>query len=203
MNSENTGSKQDCVEKPRCLIGCAILRNEILWLIEKHRWPLRTIFLDSSLHNDPEGLSTALITTLSAHQQCDTIIFYGACHPHMDEILSKTSALRTPGQNCVEILLGHDLFTEELSRGAYFLFEDWAIHWDSIITSVFGNNWDVTKEIFQGDRKYMLAIKTPCSGDFAEYAIKAAASVGLPLRFMEAPLEYLESALIEAINRSI
>jgi hypothetical protein len=131
------------------------------------------------------------------------IVFYGACHPLMEKILDSAGTFRTGGQNCVEMLLGDGLFTAELEQGAFFLLEEWARCWERIVTATFGTNWDVIREMYQGDRNYLLCISTPCSGDFRGEAEEAGRLVGLPLRWMEISLDHLETVLQEAINRKM
>lgn len=183
------------------LIGCGILKKEINWLIEKNNWPLKTVFLDSALHIDFEKMYKGLSTKLAQHSMDDIKIFYGACHPLMDDILENANVFRTKGQNCVDILLGNDLFTKELTNGAYFLLEDWAMRWNYISTKTFGNDNEITREIFQSDRKYMLGIITPCSDDFTKEAEMAAKDVGLPLKWTEVSLDNLEEALYSLLNQ--
>jgi hypothetical protein len=183
------------------LVGCGILKKEVRWLIEKNHWPVDTAFLDSALHIDFDKLLKKLTSTLSRHRERKVIVFYGTCHPLMEKALEKAGTFRTHGQNCVEILLGHALFTEELSKGAFFLFEDWARRWEHLTTKTFGDNLTVAREIFQGDRKYMLCLRTPCSGDFTAKAEQAGAMMGLPVRWMDVPLDHLESVLQTAIAR--
>jgi len=177
------------------LIGCGILRKEITWLINKNRWPLDTVFLDSSLHIDFEKLDKGLTSKLKKHSNRDVIVFYGECHPLMDNIIEDFNVMRSKGQNCVDMLLGNEVFTRELSNGAYFLLEDWALRWDSICSKTFGENHEVTRQIFQDDRKYMLGLKTPCSGNFTTEAEIAAQQIGLPFRWMEVGLDNLEATL--------
>lgn len=181
------------------LVGCGILKNEIRHLIEANHWPLDTYFLDSALHIDFEALSQSLKSALAAHAGRNTIVFYGCCHPLMEKMLEDAGTIRTVGQNCVDMLLGNEMFTEELSKGAFFLLEDWARRWELISEKTFGKNREVMREIFRGDRKYMLALETPCSGDFRAEAEAAAAAAGLPLRWMNVSLDHLKTVIEAAI----
>ena len=185
------------------LLGCGILKNEVGLLIEKNHWPLDTLFVDSMLHADFEALATTLRAALTRHSGRRTVVFYGACHPLMERMLEDAGTLRTAGQNCVEMLLGHGRFTAELADGAYFLLEDWARHWDQMITGTFGTNDAVTKQIFQGDRSSLLCLRTPCSGDFSVEAEQASKRVGLPLRWLDVSLDHLEAVLREAMQKSV
>jgi len=182
------------------LIGCGIFQKEITYLQQQHGWQLDTDFLNPALHINLEKLEKNLSLKIEKHSQRNAIIFYGACHPSMDCIVQKANAIRPAGQNCVEMLLGNELFTSELSNGAFFLLEHWALHWDSVIAKTFGNNMEITRQIFQEDRKYLLGVRTPCSGDFTKEAESAAHSVGLPLQWMDVDLHYLKSVLLSTIH---
>jgi hypothetical protein len=188
--------------KPLLLVGCGILQKEIRFLIEKNRWPLETLFLDSTLHIDFDRLFMALTTALESHKEREIIVFYGACHPLMEAVTGSTGSIRTMGQNCVEMLLGTERFTDELEKGAFFLLEEWACRYKQIMTATFGPNQKIMREIIQGDRSCLLCVTTPCSGDFRAEAEVAGSLVGLPLRWMDVSLEHLEAVLRDAINEA-
>jgi hypothetical protein len=182
------------------LLGCGVLRKEILRLIEKNGWPLDTLFLDSVLHCELAKLAYSLQSALVAHRDRDIIVFYGCCHPQMESMLEEAGALRTDGQNCLDMLLGHDVFLTETENGAFFLLEEWARHWPRVVSSSLGTNRiEVIREIFQTDRKYILGLRTPCSGDFAAEAEAAAQMVDLPLRWKDVGLDNLETVLQAAV----
>lgn len=184
-------------------MGCGILKKEVKLIIKKNQWPLDTLFLDSALHVDFNKLSKYLTSALNRHQGKNIIVFYGCCHPLMDQMLEKEKTFRTRGQNCVDMLLGYPLFSEELAKGAFFLLEDWALRWDHVITKYFGTNEKLIKDIFQGDRQYLLCVRTPCSGDFESLAEQAGQKAGMPLKWMDTGLEHLESILLEAVTRKM
>jgi len=186
---------------PLLLLGCGILQREIRFLIEKNGWPLETHFLDSALHIDFDKLSQALTSALKHHQERETIVFYGACHPLMDKMLAAANTLRTGGQNCVEMLLGPERFSVELEQGAFFLLEEWAHRWERIVTATMGTNREVIREMYREDRGYLLCLSTPCSGDFRKEAEEAGRLVGLPLRWLDVSLDRLESVLQDAIDK--
>lgn len=192
-------------EERLLLAGCGILKKEIRRLIEKNCWPLDTVFLDSSLHCDMKRLEECLKALLARHHDRNMIIFYGTCHPLIDRMLAEAHTFRTSGQNCVEILLGHDLFTRELANGAFFMLEDWAQRWEEITIKGLGTtNPQVIREIYrEGGRNYLLCLRTPCSSDFTVEAAAAGVLVGLPVRWMDVTLDLLEAVLQTAINRKI
>jgi hypothetical protein len=184
------------------LLGCGILKREVSFLIAKNRWPVETLFFDSAMHVDFTQLGSTLTHTLARHKGENVIVFYGACHPLMEGILAEASTFRTCGQNCCEMLLGPAVFHSELAQGAFFLLEDWAGRWAHILFKAFNTKkLEIVRDIFQGDRSYLLGLRTLCSNDFTEAAVEAAAMVGLPLRWMDAPLDHLEAVLFEAITQ--
>lgn len=190
-------------EPAQVLVGCGILHKEVSYLIEKNGWHLATRFLDSALHNYLGKLSEQLNAALAdeRRQGHDPVIFYGCCHPNMEQIARSWQVRRTSGQNCIVMLLGYQRFMQELEAGAYFLLEDWANTWQPMITQCFGANPAVVREIFHGSHKVMIALRTPCSDDFTAAAERAAAFVELPLVWLDTDLSHLEAMLAEAIGQ--
>jgi hypothetical protein len=194
--------KTEQIAADSLLVSCGILRKEVRWLVEANHWPVEAHFLDSSLHVDFDRLGRTLTAALTRVHGRPTTVLYGCCHPLMDQLVDAKEVARTAGQNCVEMLLGHDLFTRELGNGAYFLLEDWAVRWSYISAIIFGGDVETMRSIFQGDRKYILGLRTPCSGDFTDAAAAASETVGLPLRWMDVSLRHLESVLRDAFSRA-
>jgi len=173
------------------LIGCAILKKEVEYLFAEQGWPCSRIFLPSSLHFDFDQLRETLDGTILKNSGKETLLLYGTCYPGIDQL---ATVRRIPCQNCVEMLLGPERFKEQLENGAYFLLEEWATNWDEILEKTFGNR-EVAREIFQLDRRFLLALRTPCSGEFSAAATAAADSVGLPLRWLDVSLDHLKQQL--------
>lgn len=191
--------------KPLVLVGCGILHKEVDYLVKKNGWKVETQFLRSALHNYFDQLYNQLDSTLKADENAgkDTVVFYGACHPKMEGLLECHHTVRTRGQNCIVMLLGYERFMAELETGAYFLLEDWALTWEPMITECFGANQTVIREIFHSSHKRMIALRTPCSGDFTAAAEAAARFVDLPLEWMDVSLDHLEAVLAEAIEHKL
>ncbi len=187
------------------LVGCSILHKEVDFLIKKNNWHIETHYLNSALHNYLNRLSTELNDALDKEHDKgkETVVFYGSCHPTMDNLLEDHATCRTHGQNCIVMLLGYEHFMQELSKGAYFLLEDWALTWEPMITECFGNNLTVIREIFHSSHKYILALRTPCSDDFTEAAEKAAAFIDLPLHWLDVDLQELETVMADAIQEKL
>ena len=184
------------------IIGCGILKKEIRFLAAKNGWHQGMTFLPSGLHVDFEKLQFSLEGCLQLHTGEPAVVFYGACHPRMEQILAAAGVTRTPGQNCVDIYLGHERFCRELEQGAFFLFEDWALHWKEIVGAVMPGDPEIMRSIFRGSHTYLLAIRTPCSDDFSAEAEAISAMTSLELRWVDAGLEHLEATLAATLDRA-
>ena len=184
------------------IIGCGILKKEICCLAEKNGWHQRMTFLPSGLHVDFAKLQGSLEKCLRLYAGEPVIVFYGACHPRMDQILGSAHVIRTPGQNCVDIYLGHEIFCRELEQGAFFLFEDWARHWKEIVGAIMPGDPEIMRSIFRSAHTYLLAIRTPCSDDFSAEAEAISAMTSLELRWIDAGLEHLEANLAATLDRA-
>lgn len=184
------------------LLGCGILAREIERIIRERGWSLDCDFLPSALHMNLDALSRELSSGLKRNSGRFTTVFYGCCHPLMDRMVGEAGAVRTPGRNCMEMLLGTEVYDRELMAGAFFIMDEWAWRWDDIMTRTFGPNRTILAEIMQLDRKYILAIRTPCSLDFSEAAQNASRQTGLPLRWMDIGLERLETVVQAAVAQA-
>ncbi|PIQ27044.1 hypothetical protein COW36_03200 [bacterium (Candidatus Blackallbacteria) CG17_big_fil_post_rev_8_21_14_2_50_48_46] len=192
-------------EEKLLLTGCGILKKEVHFLIKKNNWPVETLLLNSALHCDLKKLKQALTGVLKKQQAHPLIVFYGTCHPQMDQILTEGHTFRTQGQNCVEILLGPEQFQSELAKGAFFLLEDWAQRWQEISAKALGTTKpEIIREIYhESGIKYLLAIKTPCSGDFSHEAQKIAELLKIPARWMNVDLKHLEQILQNVVEQKL
>src|SRR5208283_3166698 len=88
-----------------------------------------------------------------------------------------------------------------IAQGAYFLLEGWVRDWDRTTTVLYGRNQKLMADIFRGERKYLLGLRTPCSGQSNLAAERIGRMIGLPLRWLDVSLDHLETVLQEAIDR--
>lgn len=196
MNMVHTNKKK----AEKVLISCGILKEEIRFLIDKNQWVIKPVFLNSSLHVDFDKLWKALNKSLEVHADTDKYVCYGTCHPLMGKMIKENKAKRTAAQNCVELVLGKEKFNDEIEKGAFFLFEDWANNWKTVTGSVFGTDPEILKEVFQSEHSYLMAIKTPCSNDFSEKANEISLLLDLPVKWINVGLEHLEKELVQTLT---
>lgn len=183
----------------KALISCGILKKEINYLISKNQWNVNPTFLHSGLHTNFDKLWNTLSKSIDKHQSQETLVCYGSCHPLMHKLMEKTNSKRTLVQNCVDLILGKAKFNEELEKGAFFLFEDWALNWDKIAPPIIGKNPLHIKELYSSEHNYLLCIETPCSNDFSIYANEISEITGLPVKWLKTDLKQLENNLKELI----
>lgn len=100
-----------------------------------------------------------------------------------------------PGCNCVARLLGPEIYRRECAAGALFLLEGWARDWPRWARATFGADGAVLRELLQVDHRYLLGVRTPCSGDFRAEAAAVAQRTGLPVRWLDVGLTDLAAAL--------
>ena len=201
MNTEH-GKAGNEDRESYALVGCGILQEEVRFLIEKNNWQIESYFLSSLLHVDFNKLESGLKALLKKHKNRKIIVFYGCCHPLIDKMLEPAKAVRTKGQNCIDILLGPELFQSHLTDGAFFLLEDWARQWEMLVKKGMGTNMEIVREMFRSDRKYFLALNTPCSPDFTREAEQCSRVMQVPLQWLNVSLDHLEDVLEQALRQA-
>lgn len=185
------------------LIVCSILKKEVQFLCEKNGWAFPAKYLCSSLHTDFDRLDNSLHKAFrTALPTSPKVVLYGTCHPLMERYIKENGAFRTPVQNCIELLLGTKVFTEELENGAFFLLEEWAHSWDKITTQAFGKNDRNKWDILHHGHNHILCLRTPCSNDFKKEAEQISKQTGMSLKWRTVTLKIMERHLKETIERA-
>lgn len=174
------------------IIGCGILRRELQWLEQHRGLTFDAELLGPALHLDLPKLERVFGAQLERTAPRSPGVFFGACHPGLDTWLATRGTPRTRALNCVEMLLGPERYEAELTAGAYFLLEPWARTWTQALATTFGDRPELVREIFRGAHTRVLALRTPCSGDFTAAATTASEATGLPLEWLDVDLGHLE-----------
>ncbi|MBN2344524.1 MAG: DUF1638 domain-containing protein [Deltaproteobacteria bacterium] len=174
------------------MISCSILKKEVLHVLKRREGAVDITFLPSSLHNDLDKLSARLNDAMGRFN-APTVVLYGTCHPQMDKFISHHNAQRIPCQNCIELLLGAEQYTQYLADGAFFLLEEWAHSWEKNIAAALGANIAARNALLRDSHQYLLCVNTPCSRDFSVQAKNIAKQTDLPIRSLDVELNYLEN----------
>jgi hypothetical protein len=188
---------------PMTLVGCGILRAEVEALVAKNGWDVEVKWLGAALHDEPVTLARAHDAALGRARRPCVLVGYGACAAGADALVARHGVVRLEGENCLAQLLGEERYHEAIADGAYFLLERWARDWPRAMPRNFGPRLSVLREIFHVDRRYLLALETPCSGDYREAAEHAGRDVDLPVRWLRVTLDTLEAGLSRAMARAL
>ena len=142
----------------RCIISCAILHDEINYLMETGFLnPRRILFTPPGLHAVPERLEKYLIKRLSQARECcsenEIIVVYGKkCHVSVDAPLKRVdSILQEAGQGITRVQgdYGYDMLAgfedrQRISGGRQdkilWFTPGWLKNWKTIYQRYFG--WD-------------------------------------------------------------
>ena len=187
--------------EPLHVVSCDVLRKELEYLTKKNRWSIAPTFLSSNLHVSLDSLERALLHALDRPQPSDCMI-YGVCHPRMDRICADRHIVRTPVQNCIEMLIGKSMFTSLLEDGAFFILEQWAFHWNTIASEVFIGSPSSRYEILKEEHEYILCLRTPCSTNFYKEAEAVSEETGLPLQWRDVSLHHMEEVLLRTFEQA-
>jgi hypothetical protein len=180
------------------VVCCGTLEREVRLLAARNTWPVVLRFVDDSLHGDPDTLAVVLSYEL-AQAGRGAVVVYGRCHPDMDALVGRAGAQRLPFCNCIEMLLGTELYERELAAGTYFLLESWARRWGAHASATLGADPAAAGAVLRSELRCLLCLQTCCSVDFAQAADWVSRRTGLPLRSLRVRLANLETALAAAI----
>lgn len=115
-------------------IACSIFQKEIEILIAQERITIPFEFIDSELHMKPLELKDVLKRKLKP--QC--LVCYGKCEPNLDQSPDNNNIIKTEGLNCVEIILGKELYRKLRRDGNFFLMPEWTLKWERIFKELLG-----------------------------------------------------------------
>ncbi len=123
-------------------ISCAVFKDEIMALKDRH-WPNLTIeFLSSMLHMRPDKLANILDTRLKGNkfQENKALLIYGDCCMKMTDFTQRPGIVRVRGNNCCQMMLGNAEYRRLSHEGAFFLFPEWVRRWRHIFSTELGLN---------------------------------------------------------------
>lgn len=183
----------------RRLLACAVLEREVRTVLADADLDLEPRFLDPALHEATDRLPAAVAEALD---HPGAVVCCGLCHPALERTVKAGGGVRTCALNCLELLLGRERYRAEAAAGTYFLPEAWARDWLTYARRVFGPGDRALRALMRSECTSLLALRTPCSGEFEAEARAVAEFTGLPLRWADADLVPLREALEQAAGRA-
>jgi len=187
-------------KKPKIGISCSIFRREIKLLQEQKQLEIPFRYLGSMLHLDPEELDERLqaVTSEDHHDGKDIILVYGDCCPYMYTIKKQDHVKKIPGKNCIEILLGNDLYTNLIREGAFFLMPEWAKRWREIFQDEFKLYGEDARSFMTELHTKLIYVDTGLTPIPENLLIEISEYSGLPTEIMPVSLEKLLTSIQNA-----
>jgi hypothetical protein len=182
-------------------VACGIMAEDVRASLARLRVESELESLDSSLHMQPDELSSRLSSALDAHRGEAAIVAYGCCHPMIDRMLAPRRVARVECQNCVDLLIGKEAFDSLIRRGAFFLLDDWIARFEEIVLA-FSGDYGIGKEILSTSHRLLVAIEGPERLGPASLARarEISSELALPLEFAPVNLASLDARTLAAVK---
>jgi hypothetical protein len=167
-------------------------------------WPdCPLLFPDSMLHMRPGLLADTLdgVVTRELSLGRRVVLVYGDCCARMAELEGRPGVARTRGNNCCELLLGHDAYLRRARGGAFFLLPEWIGRWREVFEKELGLTRENARDLMGDMHRTLVYLDTGIMpvpvvdmADCAEYC-------GLPWEVLPVSLEHLRDVVGDALCR--
>ncbi|MBT3362764.1 MAG: DUF1638 domain-containing protein [Chloroflexi bacterium] len=186
------------------IVACHVFKPALIALDIERRYPhVKVIYLPSTLHSNSNDLKNQFLNKLAdAKEKNEKVVFlYGACFPDIDDVLSQSGVVRTPGHFCYEILLGAQRFKAAMDEtaGTYFAEKDLILNFDKFCRIPLELDDTEMRKHFFGPYKKFMYIRQPLDYDLMSRASEIAEFLGLALEVQDADYSYLQKLLDELI----
>lgn len=111
----------------RVLIGCGIIKKELLNVLDKKQDNIETIWMDEDLHNHPEKLNVELQKTIDSLIVYDEVLLsYGLCGNALVGITATNCDLLYPAtDDCINALMCDNCNLAQLRKDSIFVSRGW------------------------------------------------------------------------------
>lgn len=186
--------------RPRAkLLCCSIMKREIEFLVRKHGLDVDLKYIDCSMHVFPDRLKAEIKSHLNEPGQ--VIVYGNKCCMGIEQVAEDGKAVMIGAGNCVEMLLGPHVSSQDQYRRVFFLTPGWFENWDKIIKKTL--QWDrISARLNFGCCDRMMIIDTGII-DMPELDILEIFDYcGLPADNYETGLEHFEGLLLSALRKA-
>ena len=187
-------------EKKIQLIACSIFQAEIQFLIDRHLLEGPVKFIDSMYHMNPAQLEKQLNETLTSNVDegdVANVLVYGECHAGMNDMSTK-GVHRTNAMNCIELVLGRELYRKLRKEGAFFLLPEWTHRWKQVFSVELGLNESTAKDFFGEMHKSIIYLDTGIKPVPQHLLHEISDFTGVPVQVMPISLDNLIETIQEA-----
>ena len=181
---------------------CAVFEAEVEALRQQN-WPDLVIRYQSSmLHMRPEKLAIRLGGLVEEEIQLGNkiLLIYGDCCMGMAALTALPGVVRTHGNNCCDLLLGHDEYRRLSHDGAFFLFPEWTKRWRHIFNVELGLNQQNAASLMGDMHRKLVYLDTQVIPVPLTELQECSGYCGLPYELMPCSLDPLRVAIQAALG---
>jgi len=179
---------------------CGVLQDEMRALAQEGLIRGRLVFTDSRLHMEPQRLERVLTEHLAA-MPGDVVLVFGDCCATMADLESGPHIGRIQAINCVEMVVGREMYRSLRRNGAFVLLPEWAGRWREIFARELGLDHKTAQDLMAESHRELVYLDTDVTPVPAQDLDDCSDYVGLPWRVLETDLQCLLRGLHEAERR--
>ena len=184
-------------------IACSVFKKELEALLKSGEIDFPIQFLDSMLHMQPVELNRCLTQCINEPKLKDSniMLIFGECHNDMKKYESSSRIYRVNGCNCVEIILGNELYWKLQKEGVFFLLPEWTLRWKEIFEKELGLTDEIAKDFMQEMHSKLLYLDTGQMPVPVNHLKNASETLGLPWEVLKVDLRPLLNVIANAMKR--
>jgi hypothetical protein len=191
------------------LIICGALGREVIDIVRKYGWDVDIVAVPALDHVFPERIAPDVESKFEAmkNQYERLIVVFGDCGSKgaLDETLERLGIERIAGPHCYEFY-GGQAFQEIMNEepGTYFLTDFMVRTFNGLIMKSMGLDRypDLRDDYFKNYKRIVYLAQAP-EPELKARAEAIAAYLGLPLEIRETGFNYLETRLVELMNKTV
>lgn len=148
--------------KKTVCIACSIFKKEIEGIKNDVTFDADCVYHSSMLHMHPDELDIKLKADKKKYlsENKNILLLYGDCSPNINNIEDNKNVLRTPGVNCIEILLGKKQYRKLNREGAFFLMPEWTLRWKEVFQTELGLNSEIAPDFMREFHRKIVYLDT-------------------------------------------
>ncbi len=189
------------------LIICGALGREVIAIVRKYGWDVDLVAVPAVDHVFPDRIAPDVEKKIMAmkDQYERLIVVYGDCGSNgaLDETLNRLGIERIDGPHCYE-MYGGDAFQHLMDEepGTYFLTDFMVRTFNGLIMKSMGlDRYPELKDEYFKNYKRIVYLAQSLDEELRVKAAAIAAYLGLPLEIRETGFKYLETRLVELMNK--
>lgn len=185
-------------------IACSIFKMELENLKTQGRFDLPVYYLDSLLHMYPDKLEISLAGSIEKNlgEYRQVILLFGDCHARMVDQAKARGVERVAGINCMEILLGKEVYRKLRREGAFLLLPEWAYRWDEIFFESTGLQGEEMKSFMREMNTKLVYLDSGLHPVREEKLQDISKKTGLPYEVRRISLDHMAGCLREVLEKT-